>query len=413
MSKRGSGEGTVFERGGGWIGFVSLGYEVRDGKRRRIRKKFTGPTQKAVREKITDALKQLQSGGVVPLQKEKLGPFLRAWLTTLEQKGRKERTIESYRWLIEKHIAPELGAIPLAKLTQRDINAFMGRKLKGGLSARTVAYCHAVIRSALTRAEKDDLVSRNAAKLAEAPGNYKQSHIEPLAPGDATLFLAAVAGDRLEALYSVALAIGLRRGEALGLAWRDVDIVAGMVTVRANLQRIRKADPVEGQKKSRLVLSDDTKGRRSRLIPLPKFAVEALQRHRDTQERERQFAGDAWKESGLVFTTRIGTPIEPRNAVRHFHAMLTTVKLGRHRFHDLRHTAASLLLAQGATLHEVKEILGHSQIALTANLYGHAYTSVLRESVDRVGAILAPENPVATTLATTYPKTGKRKPLTN
>jgi site-specific recombinase XerD len=136
------------------------------------------------------------------------------------------------------------------------------------------------------------------------------------------------------------------------------------------------------------------------LIPLPRFAAEALQRHRENQERERQFAGDAWKESGLVFTTTIGTPIEPRNAVRHFHAMLDTLKLPHHRFHDLRHTAASLLLAQGATLHEVKEIFGHTQIALTANLYGHAYTSVLRESVDRVGATLAPENPVATTLAT-------------
>ncbi len=134
------------------------------------------------------------------------------------------------------------------------------------------------------------------------------------------------------------------------------------------------------------------------------FAIEALKRHRECQEFDRNFAGDAWNETGLVFTATIGTLIEPRNAVRYFHTLLKTVSIPRHRFHDLRHTAASLLLAQGATLHEVKEILGHPQIALTANLYGHAYTSVLGESVDRVGSLFDPSDTSPNQVALSVPR---------
>jgi integrase len=399
MSKRGQNEGSIFEeRPGRWVASISLGHEVKDGKRRRIRKKFTATSRREVQKKLTAALRDQQTGGAVPIQKNTLGAYLNTWVETLASKGRKASTIANYRWAIKQQIAPDLGTIPLTRLTQRRLNEFMAGKIDAGLAPSSVRYCHAVIQSALTRAEKDGLVGRNVAELADPPG-AGPSKVDPLTPEQARCFLAAVTGNRLEALYSVALAVGLRRGEALGLGWREVDLVNGTLTVRANLQRIRKSAPKPGEKKSRLVLSADTKGRKFRLIPLPKFAVEALQRHRENQERERQFAGETWKESGLVFTTRIGTPIEPRNAVRHFHAVLKTIKLPHHRFHDLRHTAASLLLAQGATLHEVKEILGHSQISLTANLYGHAYTSVLRESVDRVVALLAPENPVAPSVA--------------
>src|SRR5262249_54051549 len=122
---------------------------------------------------------------------------------------------------------------------------------------------------------------------------------------------------------------------------------------------------------------------------------------------ERRLADDTWREHGLVFTSTIGTPIEPRNLLRHMHRVMNVLKIDRRRFHDLRHTAASLLLAQGATLHEVKEILGHSQIALTANLYGHAYTSVLQSTVDRVGEFLAPQTPVAPLVA---PSEAKPRP---
>jgi integrase len=168
--------------------------------------------------KLTEALRQQQTGGAVPIQRDLLGLFLTKWVEALRSKGRSESTISSYGWLVETYINPEIGSVPLTKLTQRDINDFMQRKLDAGLSARTVQYCHAVVRSALSKAEKDGLVSRNVAKLAEPP-RQSSSHVEPLSPEDARKPLAAVKGHRLEVLYSVALAIGLRRGEALGLEW--------------------------------------------------------------------------------------------------------------------------------------------------------------------------------------------------
>jgi integrase len=267
----------------------------------------------------------------------------------------------------------------------------MQRKIDAGLSSRTVRYCHAVIRSALTRAAKDGLVARNVAMLADPPALDKRHRVEPLTPEDARRFLAVVSGHRLEALYSVAIAVGLRRGEALGLEWVGVDLERGVLQVTQTIQPIRK----KGMVTRRAGKNDKS----LRMIPLPGFAIAALSRHREIQAQERAFAGEDWKERGLVFTTTIGTPLQPGKLLKHFHGALETLKIDRRRFHDLRHTAASLLLAQGATLHEVKEILGHSQIALTADLYGHAYTSVLRGTVDRVGSLLAPQNPVAPQLA--------------
>jgi integrase len=398
MSKRGQNEGTIFkEKPGRWVAKLTIGYEVVDGKRRRIRKKFTATSRKAVQHKLTEALRQQQTGGAVPIQKDTLGAFLGTWLKRLAVRGRREKTIQSYQWIVDRYIIPEIGTLPLTRLTQRDINDFMGAKLAAGLSNRTVRYCHAIIRSALTTAEKEGLVARNVAKLADPPPQTA-GRVEPLTPEDARRVLAAVAGDRLEALYSVALAIGLRRGEIMGLNWASVDLDRGTLIVKQTAQRINGKGIVIEQAAKNLTSR--------RTIPLPAFAIAALSHHRERQQTERQFAGDQWKETGLVFTTSIGTPLEPSNLLRHFHGILEVLNIDRRRIHDLRHTAASLLLAQGATLHEVKEILGHSQIALTANLYGHAYTSVLRGTVDRVGSLLSPENPVGPSMG---PSTEKPK----
>ena len=381
--KRGQNEGTIFEeQPGRWVAQITLGYKIVDDKRRRIRKKFVATTRDAVHKKLTEALREQQTGGIVPMQRDSLGGFLDRWLPTLRAKGRSEATLESYAWLIKKHITPEIGTVPLTKLNQRDLNDFMQRKLESGLSARTVAYCHAVIRSALGKAEKDGLVGRNVAKLAEPPRQQAAS-IEPMAAADARRFLSAVSGHRLEALYAVALAVGLRRGEILGLEWASVDLKRGTLAVTQTAQRVKGKG---------IILSRTAKTDKSlRMIPLPSFAVRALKAHREQQEQERRFADATWREHGLVFTTAIGTPIESRNLLRHFHATLDALKIPSHRFHDLRHTAASLLLAQGATLHEVKEILGHSQIRLTSDLYGHAYMAVKKEAVARMDSVLAPK----------------------
>lgn len=386
MKRRGQNEGTIFEeKPGRWVAAITLGYEVKNGKRRRIRKKFVGATRRAVQQRLTAALREQQTGGSVPMQRDTVGGFLANWLESTRMKERAESTLASYKWITETYIVPELGTVPLTKLTQREINDFMGRKLESGLSTRTVQLCHAVLRSALSKAEKDGLVGRNVAKLAEPPRQESRPPIEPLTAFEARLFLSALSGHRLEALYSVALAIGLRRGEALGLRWQDLDVVNGSLSVCQTVKRILgKGLIVESKGKTKGSL---------RMLPLPAFAVRVLLEHQKRQAVERAFAGDAWQDHDLVFPSNIGTPLEPRNLVRHFHATLEKVKIDRRRFHDLRHTAASLLIAQGATLHEVKEILGHTQIRLTSDLYGHAFMAAKREAVDRMDSILDPLAP--------------------
>ncbi len=237
--KRGQNEGTIFEeRPGRWVASINLGHKIIDGKRRRIRTKFVATTRAAVLKRLTEALREQQTGGIVPLQRESLGAYLERWPDSLRSKGRSESTIASYKWIIKTYIAPELGTVPLIKLRQTDINELLERKLASGLSPRTVQYCHAVIRSALTKAEKDGLVGRNVAKLAEPPRQNGGPSIQPLSAADARRFLAAVKGHRLEALYSVALALGFRRGEALGLEWSAVDLERAVLSVTQTVQRV-------------------------------------------------------------------------------------------------------------------------------------------------------------------------------
>jgi integrase len=267
-----------------------------------------------------------------------------------------------------------------------------------GLSPRTCQYARAVTRKMLTDAEKLDLVSRNVARLSTAPRREK-GEVTPLTVEQARMLLDYVKGQRLEALYSVALAIGLRRGEACSLAWPDVDLETGTLTIRRTLQRI-KAD---GSKHGSLKFSEMPKNASSRrCIPLPPMAIRSLAEHRTRQAQERVFLGEDWKGAplDLVFSTRIGTPVEPRNVLRHLQRGLAALKLPHHRFHDLRHTAASLLLAQGCTLHTVQKILGHSQIALTSDLYGHLFMSVAREAMAGMDAALSPVAPSVAPQAT-------------
>ena len=253
----------------------------------------------------------------------------------------------------------------------------MNKNLAAGRSPRTVQYTHTVLRRALGRALKWGLVARNVATLVDRPRSVRQE-MQSLSPEQARVFLQAAEGDRLEALYSVAIAVGLRQGEALGLRWDDVDLDAGKLRVRVALQRVNG--------KLQLVGPKTAKSRRT--IALPQTAVIALRKHRTRQLEERLRAGEHWQEMGLVFPSTIGTPHDARNVVRAFQKLLEQAGLPHMRFHDLRHTCASLLLAQGVHPRVVMEILGHSQISLTMDTYSHVIPSLQREAAQQMDAAL-------------------------
>ena len=200
-----------------------------------------------------------------------------------------------------------------------------------------------------------------------------------MTPEQARTFLDSVRGKRLEALYTVALALGLRQGEALALRWTDIDMEAGNVTVRAGLQR-------QGGK---LVLVEPKTPRSRRTIAAPPIVVAALRSHRSRQLQDRLAAGSEWQDLDFVFCTQAGGPLDSRNVTRDFQRALTKAGLPHMRFHDLRHSCASLLLAQGVHPRVVMETLGHSQIALTMNTYSHVIPALQREAADRMQAALS------------------------
>ena len=239
----------------------------------------------------------------------------------------------------------------------------------------------AILRRALGQAERWDLVARNVARLVDAPTVHPPK-VEPFSPEEARAFLAAVHGHRLEALFVTAIATGCRQGELFAMTWDDLDLEAGRLHVRHTLTRARDTGAWE------LVEPKTARSRRS--LDLPAVARTALAEHRVRQWEERLKAGPLWQDHGFVFCTPLGRPLDGPNITYALHRLLAHAGLRRVRFHDLRHAAASLLLAQGLQLREIMEVLGHSQIALTANLYTHLMPAMRKEAAAQMDAALAP-----------------------
>jgi integrase len=331
-----------------------------------------------VKDKLIAALRDHQQGIPIVTERQTVQQFIERWLTDCVKPSVRPKTLASYSQLVRLHIGPELGRISLSKLSPQDIQRFMNERLKKGLSPRTVQYLRAVLRKALSQALKWGLVTRNVATLVDSP-RVERAEIKPLFPEEAKRFLQAIQGDRLEALFTTALAMGLRQGEALGLSWQDIDWETRLMRVRYSLQRVN----------GKLVLSElKTKSSR-RDLPIIDNVLIGLRAHRNRQLQEKMLAGPVWKETGFVFTTIIGTPLDARNVVRKYHALLKKAELSHNRFHDLRHSCASLLLAQGVPLKTVSDILGHSQISITADYYAHIAPEMRREALSVMDSIFA------------------------
>lgn len=370
MGQRGHNEGSIYRRDDGrWVASVTLGYE--GGKRKR--KSFYGETRREVQEQLTKALRDLQQGLPIANERQTVAEFLERWLAESVKGKREPKTYASYAQLIRLHLSPELGRIVLAKLSPQDVQDFINRKQAAGLSPRTVQYLHAVLRAALNRALKWGLVPRNVATLVDVP-TVRRKPMRFLPPAQARCLLDAIQGDRLEALYTVALAIGLREGEALGIRWQDVNLETGILTIQVGLQRI------DGKLQLKNLKTEHSR----RSIALPKFALAALRAHRARQLEERLQAGELWEEHDLIFATALGKPLDSRNVVRRFKRALRQAGLPDQRFYDLRHTCASPLLVQGVHPRVVMEILGHSQISLTMNTYSHVAPQLQEEAAQRM-----------------------------
>jgi integrase len=375
MGRRGNGEGSIYQDSDRrWRAVVNCG--MHNGKRQR--KKLSGRTRAEVAEKLKKALRDQQQGLPLITERQSLSQFITRWLAEKIKPRRAYKTYTSYSQELMTHILPALGGVALNKLSAQDLDRYLTDKLALGLSPRTVQYHHAIIRCALNQALRWDLVPRNIATLVQPPVVPKHA-VNPYTAAEAKAFLLAVQGHRLEAIYTVAVACGLRQGETLGLQWSDIDLECGQMNVRTQLQRD------ESRKLSLSKLKTDSSIRR---IELPEVCVTALRMRREQQVQERQLAGTRWVQTGLVFTTRVGTGIDQRNLLRHYYTVAKAVGLRRIRYHDLRHTAASLLLALGVPMTAVRNILGHTDIRTTINIYGHVYDTDKKDAAGRMNTLL-------------------------
>ena len=260
----------------------------------------------------------------------------------------------------------------------RILKSYQDQESPRTLTPRTVQYIYAVLRRALNQAMRWGMVPRNVAALVTPPRVIRQE-VQPFTPQQARNFLGMIATHRLRPLVAVALSCGLRQGEALGLRWVDgVDLDQGVLHVRHALQTVGGT--------RRLVELKTARSRRT--LTLPAELVTLLRAHRTRQRERRLAAGPQWHETGFVFTTRDGQPLDGGNVTRDFKKLLATAGLPPLRFHDLRHSCASFLLAQGVSPRVVMEILGHSQISLTMNTYAHVLPSLQTEAAHRMNALL-------------------------
>ncbi len=260
----------------------------------------------------------------------------------------------------------------------REVQALLNKKQKEGLSGQSVQIIHATSRAALNEGLRMGSVARNAAQLVRPPRGA-QKQVTPLAPEEARTFLETAAGDRLEALFILALSSGLRKGEILGLRWQDLDLEHATLSVHHALNRL------DGE----YALAEPKTKQSRRTIMIPKIAVTALKAHRARQAAERLAAGPEWNEwGGLVFTTDKGQPLNGSVLSHRFKQILKDAGLRIMRFHDLRHTCATLLLAQGLDPKLVQEFLGHSEIGTTLNVYSHVLPEQRGETAARMDALL-------------------------
>ncbi len=356
--RRAKGEGSVFKRKDGrW----QARYQA-DGKRRYI----YGKTRAEVARMLNQALSEVSRGLVYDDKGTTVEKHIEDWLAASKGTVR-IRTWERYEQICRRHIVPELGHLKLRNLTPMLVQNLYREKLKV-LSPRTVQYVHVTLHRALSLAVRWNLVPRNVTDLVDPPRVLKKQ-VRPLTEEEVNTLFETVKGNPLEALYVLAVTVGLRKGELLGLKWNDINFDTGTLQVNRSLS-ITKDGPV-------LVPPKTAKGRRS--IALSRIAIDALRRHKLVQDEQKRF----WAtDHDLVFPNKEG---EPRRSTDVINGCFERVKkkgdLPDIRFHDLRHTCATLLLTKAVHPKIVQELLGHSTISITLDTYSHVLPNLQSEAV--------------------------------
>jgi len=356
--RRAKGEGSVFQRksDGRWIGQINLGPDERGIPQR---KTVSARTQQEALKKFKAEQRLIDQGLPPSDDRITVGQLLDEWVTTVLPRQVAPSALSNYEWAVRLHINPMIGRKRVSKLTTLDVDRLIADKSKS-LRPSSVRRVRSVLLAGLDQGVAWGKVSRNVAKESRAPKLTSQER-RALTQDEARSLVASLSGDRLEALYIAALLLGLRRGEVLGLKWSDIDAKKHTVTIRQALKR----------EDGHLVLGEVKTPKSRRSLHMPEELEAAFKAHRSRQAAERLKAGEHWKDSGLVFTTEIGTPIDTRNFYRGFVQTCEKAGIGKLRPHELRHSQATLSLAAGVPIEVVSRNLGHASIRVTADTYAH------------------------------------------
>ncbi len=363
MARRGNGEGSIYRRksDGRWVGSLSLP----DG----TRKVFYGKKQSEVIAKLDEAANDLRRGMLAVGSTTTLQEYLENWLENVHKPTIRLSTYLNYRKLLNNYLVPGLGKVKLQKLTPQQVQVFYSQKMSDGLAPKTVNNIHGVLHKALDNAVKWNILSRNVCD-AVTPPRIPRKEKNVLTKQQAHTLLEEVRTHRLEALLTLAITTGMREGELLALHWQDMNFEDCSLQVKRAVSYLKGYGYIESEPKT-------AKGRR--MIKLPVFVVAILRRHKAQQEEQRREVGSAWIEKDLMFTNAQGYFYSASTLRKVFRRFLVSIGLPHMRFHDLRHSAATILLAMNVHPKVVQEILGHSQIAMTLDVYSHALPSMQEE----------------------------------
>lgn len=384
--KRMNGEGSIYQRkaDGRWFGSVVVADEDGNPKRKTVSAK----TKDAARVKLKEVLREIElleaEGLPRPDTTVTVAQLLERWHKMIVA-TRRETTSINYRFMIDGHIVPfvlpsgrKLGSKKVASLTFDDVDALLDAKRDAGLAPSTRRLIRSMLVQALNQAVKWRIVRQNEAAMS-TPVPIMRREGRTMTATQARRFMKAAKDLPLGSLFMLMLMTGVRRGEALGLRWEDVDFKAGVISIRQQLQRI------DGQLKATDVKTE--KSRRS--INLPKSMVEELKVLKSNQGKAR-LGSELWQDTGYVFTTSIGSPFDPRNVAERFQTACTRAGIGKWHPHELRHTAASLMLAEGVPLQVVSSILGHASIRITSDVYGHVLAPQRKQAAETLASVLVP-----------------------
>jgi integrase len=380
MSNRAaSGESSIYkDEAGRWHGYVSMGLKENG---RRDRRHVSGARRADVVAKVR-ALEAKRDAGIAEAagRAPTVGDWLDHWLEHIAPRRVRARTLESYEALVRLHLRPGIGHHRLDRLQPEHLEQLYGSLLEDKrLSPATVLRLHRVLSRALRVAMQRGKIARNVATLVDPPAVKRPTTALPLTVDEARRVLQAAEQARNSARWTVALAVGLRQSEALGLRWSDIDLDVGTLTVRRGLHRVAGKG---------LVYEEPKAERSRRTLALPAQLVMALRRHRAVQLEERQAAGSLWEEHDLVFAQVNGRPLDKRSDWEGWKALLTRAGVREVRLHDGRHTAATLLLSEGVHPRVVMELLGHAQMRTTTDTYSHVMPALGKEAAAKMGTAL-------------------------